>query len=432
VVPIVVDPAALTGHTYKITFDDSKTPTEWSVLDVSSSNQVKISGQTNQSGDENYLTVDGMMIKVIGPNPGMLGWSIPSGTRRLSPVGGFTGLGLEGFSDAGAPSAYNTSSGTIGMAGHFAFGGIGTTLKPNEYHTILIKWAPVPAALWDPKGSGLHENYSKAYRYLRSVGTTSTPAKPEFAPWIINKGSGYPYQDYNYGVPFSAWDMDVNPPRRLAVGVFENNVTGGDIDGRYWPGLTDIDNSVRREFAFIFASPYTETPDPLLASNISNNATMPLMWVLTCARRNDPPYSANDHFQITAGKLNTSSVTYSYTTPAPERTAEKERVSVDKIGVFPNPYFASNQAETSRFDRFVTFNNLPKKAVIRIFSLAGHLVRTLEKNADSQFLRWDLANMRNYPVASGVYIAYVELPDLGYTKTVKFSVIQQQEFLDYY
>jgi hypothetical protein len=41
-------------------------------------------------------------------------------------------------------------------------------------------------------------------------------------------------------------------------------------------------------------------------------------------------------------------------------------------------------------------------------------------------------NMRNYPVASGIYIAYVELPDLGYTKTLKFSIIQQQEFLDYF
>jgi hypothetical protein len=60
------------------------------------------------------------------------------------------------------------------------------------------------------------------------------------------------------------------------------------------------------------------------------------------------------------------------------------------------------------------------------------MVRTLEKSSDTQFLRWDLMNMRNYPVASGVYIAYVELPDIGYTKTLKFSIIQQQEFLDYF
>jgi hypothetical protein len=214
--------------------------------------------------------------------------------------------------------------------------------------------------------------------------------------------------------------------------MFENNVADGDIDGRYWPGLTTVDNSARREFAFIFARAYSETADPLMAANISNNATMPLMWVITCARRNDPPYVETDHFQINAGKLNTSKVTYTFTAPAPLAGAELEQASAAKIGVFPNPYYASNQAETSRFDRFITFNNLPKNAIIRIFNLAGQMVRTLEKSSDSQFLRWDLMNMRNYPVASGVYVAYVELPDIGYTKTLKFSIIQQQEFLDYF
>ena len=136
--------------------------------------------------------------------------------------------------------------------------------------------------------------------------------------------------------------------------------------------------------------------------------------------------------QFTAGKLNTSKVTYTFTSPAPLAGAEQDAVSAKKVGVFPNPYYASNLAESNRFDRFVTFNNLPKTAVIRIFNLAGQLVRTLEKNSANQFLRWDLMNARNYPVASGIYIAYVDLPDLGFTKTLKFTVIQQQEVLDYY
>ena len=431
-VPLVINPGALTGDTYKVTFDDTKSPTEWSVLDVTKANKVMLSGQTNQSGDDNYLFVDGIMVKVFGPNPGMLSYSIPSGTRRFSPVGGRIGLGLEGFSAAGDPSAYDVALGTIGMAGHFAFGGIGTSLKPSDYHSVVLKMAPVPATLWDPKATPTSANYSKGYRYLRAVGTTSTPADPSFAPWIIKKESGYPYQDYNWGVPFSAWDIDVTPPVRLMVGHFENNVVGGLLDGRYWPGLTSVDNDGPREFAFIFAKAYSETPDPLMAANISSNATMPLMWVMTCARRNDPPYVEADQFQIIAGRLNTSKVTYTFTSPAPLSGPEMETASAKKIGVFPNPYYASNLAESSRFDRFVTFNNLPKNAVIRIFNLSGQLVRTLEKNSANQFMRWDLMNARNYPVASGIYIAYVEVPELGFTKTLKFTIIQQQEFLDYF
>jgi hypothetical protein len=125
-------------------------------------------------------------------------------------------------------------------------------------------------------------------------------------------------------------------------------------------------------------------------------------------------------------------VTFTYTTPAPQGGADLDQASAKKVGVFPNPYYAFNNAETNRFDRFVTFNNLPKNATIRIFNLAGQLVRTLQKNDESQFTRWDLMNARNYPVASGVYVAYVEMPDVGVTKTLKLSVIQEQEILDLY
>ena len=133
-----------------------------------------------------------------------------------------------------------------------------------------------------------------------------------------------------------------------------------------------------------------------------------------------------------ASKINTTSTQFTFTAPAPVAGADQDKISANKVGVFPNPYYASNSAETSRFDRFVTFNNLPKHAVVRIFNLAGQMVRTMEKNADSQYLRWDLMNSRNYPVASGIYIAVVEMPEVGVTKTLKFSVIQEQEVLDLY
>jgi len=76
---------------------------------------------------------------------------------------------------------------------------------------------------------------------------------------------------------------------------------------------------------------------------------------------------------------------------------------------------------------------LPAYAKVRIVNLAGVLVRTLEKSDPTQFLRWDLQNDSGLPVASGIYIAYIELKDakgtdLG-TKTVKFAIIQEQQFL---
>jgi hypothetical protein len=107
---------------------------------------------------------------------------------------------------------------------------------------------------------------------------------------------------------------------------------------------------------------------------------------------------------------------------------------VTQINVFPNPYYGFNRAETSRFARFVTFNHMPAKAEVRIFNLAGALVKAISKDDPTQFLNWDLTNHGGLPVASGIYIAYMTLKDangaeLG-KKTLKLIVIQEQQYLD--
>ena len=98
-----------------------------------------------------------------------------------------------------------------------------------------------------------------------------------------------------------------------------------------------------------------------------------------------------------------------------------------RVGVYPNPYYAFNPQESSTTVKFVTFNKLPARATLRIFNLAGQMVRVLEKNDASQFLRWDLNNKDNFPVASGMYIVYVDMPEINATKILKVAIIQEQE-----
>jgi hypothetical protein len=105
---------------------------------------------------------------------------------------------------------------------------------------------------------------------------------------------------------------------------------------------------------------------------------------------------------------------------------------VEKINVFPNPYYGVNPQEINKYERFVTINHLPDFATIRIFNLAGQLVRTIEKTAPGQFERWDLLTDSGLPVASGLYIIYVDMPELGRTKILKAAVIQEQQILDRY
>jgi hypothetical protein len=226
--------------------------------------------------------------------------------------------------------------------------------------------------------------------------------------------------------------METTPPTRLAVGMFENNAAGASVDGRYWPPTTAGDNSVNREFAFIFNKPYSTTSDPALAVNMSGNTSTPLMWVMTCARRNAGSWGAGNEFLITAAHMNTRVDTFAFTAPLVTVSEEVAKNDVEKINVFPNPYFGFNLSETSKYERYITFSHLPKNATIRVFTLAGVLVRTLIKPSDAtqQFLRWNLCNESGIPVAAGMFIAYIDMPDLGKTKILKFAVIPESQILD--
>ena len=143
-------------------------------------------------------------------------------------------------------------------------------------------------------------------------------------------------------------------------------------------------------------------------------------------------YSTGDVFRFTfENHIVPEEDTLSFTTLAPVTGDDANLKSeILKINVFPNPYFGQNIEETNQFNRFVTFTHLPAEGVkIRIFTLAGHLVKVIDHNNLTSMERWDLTNNRNIPVASGMYIAYIET-DSGSSKILKLAVFIPEERLD--
>jgi hypothetical protein len=91
----------------------------------------------------------------------------------------------------------------------------------------------------------------------------------------------------------------------------------------------------------------------------------------------------------------------------------------------------ANPLEINRFARFVTFTHLPadgSETTIRIFTISGTYVTTVVHDGSSQYNTWDLQNADNVPVASGMYVAYVETK-FG-TKVLKIAVIQEAQYLE--
>jgi hypothetical protein len=413
VTPAVINPTALNGHAYDVSFATRKDPADdadklfWVLKDQGS----EVYASPNISGGGFYPDISGFNINVVGPPDGMKSYSyVPSANRWITWSGSDL-WALEGF------------SGAMGWGGNF----FGSATLATSCRNVELRFADadVTGAPTDPNDP----NVSIAYRYLRAA--SSAPAKPEFAPFIKVAAGGYPLQDFQYTIPLAAYDIEASPARRLAVGFQENNAAAGIVDGKYMPALLGNTNS--REFLYIFDAPYSTTSDPALAKNMSTEVTtVPLMWVSTAGRRSETgvPHKG-DVFTIYANHPLSAADKYTFTAAAPTYDAAVAVADVARINVFPNPYFGFNKKETDKAQRFVTFTHLPQTAKIRVFSLSGTLVKTVLKDDPTQYAKWDLRNENGLPVASGIYIVHIDMSGLGMgNKILKVAVIQEAQFLD--
>jgi hypothetical protein len=130
------------------------------------------------------------------------------------------------------------------------------------------------------------------------------------------------------------------------------------------------------------------------------------------------PFTSEDVFVLTteAGKVNN----------------EAAKSQLDNIYVVPNPYVGYSIIEptnrlpgTTRGERRIYFENLPEQCTIRIFTLSGDPVTTIEHDGTMESGReyWNLLNKDGFSVAYGVYIAHIDAPDIG-EKLIKFAIIK--------
>ncbi len=414
---IVVDPTATTGHEYKVFFTedtDSNSATfgeiVWNLQDVTTGDMVlEKQPQSPDPSASDQLIVDGLLIKVSGPAPGI---------KAIVQVADDQGpLTPDEFDGAGAP-----------------FGG------NNVWHSLS---SPNDANRFYISAGGGAGNIE---RMARSIANAQAH---DFEMRFTQDGGVYAWwydADTAAAVPFEAWDVgvqtydDPSDDIRLLTGGYSGGVTIGSYDFGYtdpafgfpatdWTyfrkpmddqGTYDVfvkDVFTDKTFTYGWWFHSYEVLARIIICDFGGAGTLPATGTVIRWITNKP-------HQLTT--------TYTFKAPAATYSQDLAKVDVEKINVFPNPYYAANPLEPDRFNRFVTFNHLPQHVIIRIFTLGGVQVRKLEKNDDSQFLQWDLQNETGLPVASGMYIAYVEMPELGKTKTLKLMIIQGEQVVEYY
>ncbi|MCI0717103.1 MAG: hypothetical protein L0Y77_12480 [Chlorobi bacterium] len=252
--------------------------------------------------------------------------------------------------------------------------------------------------------------------------------------------SNLPYRDY-VNIPFSVFAIDdldstQGNPRQL-------NCAFIDADGN---GIWDPDTTKMGKFqiVYVLASNYSPAESPIYTSKnpgfgspLNGFPSLDIMyvWLPRVMTRNgiSLTYTSSDYLEIYPYVITRADfvpgypVSYSWTvkgTITGSNSIARDNNEIEKVNVFPNPYYGASRLETSSEERFIYFSNLPKTCTIYIYTLSGHLIKKIRRDAfdpRTSLEKWNLRNEDNNLVASGMYIALVEAQQIG-SKVLKLAV----------
>jgi hypothetical protein len=134
-------------------------------------------------------------------------------------------------------------------------------------------------------------------------------------------------------------------------------------------------------------------------------------------------FVTGDVFTLETVKRLSDDDTYSFT---PVATTERTMTAsnLNAITVVPNPYLVSSPYEQGKFgaQKQLQFQRLPSNCTIRIYTIAGDLVKTIYHSGGS-IERWNLQTYNEQEIAFGVYLFHVDAPGIG-SYLGKFAVIK--------
>lgn len=481
----IIDQSKLTNNEYQVTFFKDRDTTKsqysmfWRLKNLTTNTILIDSNSTYTYGDESYIadkSADGFIVKVENQTAKIGSASyLPSSNKWYDP---FTTASATGVYYVGKDLPIGTSIQTF------------ETKQSNYISADRLRKVELR---FGAEGSG------KAYRYINGYKGVPIGAGYKYAAFIVpadtvNRGPVGNWDTVNdrangfVDVPFTAWVVDERYPgdnRQLAVGFVERRKTNtyplGNPDGKWDPG-----DSLRTsgEVIIIFDAPYdptgsqieytggefrdnngtvlgtvwadllraqsgTSVPQIPANANISstqkaifNSPWFNAMYVIGLQRKDLSSFYTNgDKLTIPLDVYPyTEADIYQFKTNSSTLTEDQKKSLFDKVTVYPNPLYGFNIAtsytNSPADEPFVTFSNLPPDEVtVKIYSLSGQLLRTLNESdkssPSSPFLRWNLQNESGLRVASGMYFAIVNSPKYG-DKVLKFAIVMPQKQIQKY
>lgn len=209
---------------------------------------------------------------------------------------------------------------------------------------------------------------------------------------------------YRAETNFQVWDVYRNEKVRYYLWEPADNIDNKITDGDYIEIWKDINGSPKRIWKFSFIAPTDEE------TKLPQDGAIAKLIIKT-------PFASNDRYKFATVKQTVD--------------VAKAKETLDEVAVVPNPYVGAARWEPQRLttsgrgERRIYFINLPQQATIRIYTLSGDHVITLEHDSNllDGKLAWDLITKGGIAAAPGVYIYHVDAPGIG-EKIGRFALIK--------
>jgi len=249
--------------------------------------------------------------------------------------------------------------------------GSDTTLSMGEFLGEAIPWLTGNPA------------YTYGNQHLRANFELRYTADPTVAPSVIE----YWVPGSQYHIPFEVWNLETNS--QVSAAVYDAN-----DDGLWSPD----------EPIAIVNYPYDSIQD-------LTGLAFPYYygWIFSFDPSTYAP-SAGDIYTIEGAPLNGPDDAFTFRVDG--INAATAKVDLKDIKVSPDPLYVRYSSMAERIDGRSTlaFHNLPDKCTIRIYTLAGDLVSTIEHTDGTGTEFWYLMSANDQQVVSGIYLYHIDSP----------------------
>lgn len=450
---VVADPTQITGDTYEIQFfraldenGDATQTTAYSIVNRTTG-EVRFDGQAyflaNHAAPpigQNVQIIDGFSYTILQPSPGFSAFKVVQNAsgpvnfggapapplistppENLFPIGSASmdegGPGTAAGQQSTGPRIWAIHTGsTFATYDEFLDRTLraGANLPALGYFDYELRFTgqslgvlafqggetiTLPFELWNI-GEGTPDDPSDDYRLIPLINDNSALGDPGYGEFnisgdhVVLPGNAGAFAD-----PYTDWIYWYNPldlsPGQAGYLAYENGGT---------PDLDQADSEVMARMV-------------LVVNNVNPTANPTLLPETGTIFRIETLKGVGPGSVYSIDTSNRQ-----LTTP----TGESQAQALERIQVVPNPYMGTSAYETGNLSRVVRFTNLPPQATtIRIYTVAGTLVRTLRKEGASRSMDWNLETENNLPVASGMYLIHFDVEGVG-EQIRKFGVIQRR------